>query len=280
MKAFRVDQTRQALTVFLRGIENRHWESHGGRWRARFRVKAPVESAPCAVATTPSRGGRFEGCGDDWDEKMRREMRVRHYSIRTEQTYLQWVRRFRQFTATVSPGELGEVEVRRFLEDLAIRRQVSASTQNQAFSALLFFFEQILGRSLGEMSDTVRAKRGRRLPVVLSQDEVKRLITAAEGTPGLMLRLLYGTGMRLMECLRLRVKDVDYARGQIHIRAAKGNKDRIVMAPVALRDDFERHFGRLRQLFESDRRLQIAGVWLPDALSVKFPRAGEEWGWQ
>jgi len=89
VKAFRVDQTRQALTVFLRGIENRHWESHGGRWRARFRVKAPVESAPCAVATTPSRGGRFEGCGDDWDEKMRREMRVRHYSIRTEQTYLQ-----------------------------------------------------------------------------------------------------------------------------------------------------------------------------------------------
>ena len=172
------------------------------------------------------------------------------------------------------------MEVRRFLEDLAIRRQVSASTQNQAFSALLFFFEQILGRSLGEMSDTVRAKRGRRLPAVLSQDEVKRLITAAEGTPGLMLRLLYGTGMRLMECLRLRVKDVDYARGQIHIRAAKGNKDRIVMAPVALRDDFERHFGRLRQLFESDRRLQIAGVWLPDALSVKFPRAGEEWGWQ
>jgi integron integrase len=282
-KPFRVDQTRQALTVFLRGIQHWHWQERDGRWRPAFRLKLRDESTTAAVASGP-RTGPPDAEGNvavdtDWETAMRRTLRVRHYGIRTEQTYLQWVRRFlAQFPDKRLP-ELDEVQVRVFLEDLAIRRQVAAATQNQAFSALLFFFEQVLGRSLGDFSDTVRAKRGRRLPVVLDRGEVKRLLDATQGTCGLMLRLIYGTGMRRLECLRLRIKDVDFARGQIHIRAGKGNKDRIVMLPGGVVPELRRHCDRLRQLHEADRAAGIAGVWLPDALSVKYPRAGQEWAW-
>lgn len=306
---FRVDQTRQALTVFLRGIENWRWEREDGRWRPRFRLKATL---PEAVSPGPGerqgqacghgeRGGSDGQAGtsarmaegemevmdegssggeEDWEGRLRRALRLRHYGLRTEETYLQWARRFRQHFRGRSLTALGEAQVRVFLEDLAISRQVSAATQNQAFSALLFFFENALGRKLGEIADSVRAKRGRRLPVVLDRAEVRRLLAAAEGTSGLMMGLLYGAGLRLMECLRLRVKDVDLARGQIHVRAGKGNKDRVVMVPRALVEDLGKHMARVREVHVSDRASGLGGVWLPGALEVKYPRAGEEWGWQ
>jgi integron integrase len=297
-KPFRVDQVKQALTVFIRGVENWRWVEHEGRTRPKFRLKAtvvltPEEAAEATRLSIASRRMRTSrpagstaqpaGAGtdpEDWEDRMKRMMRVRHYGLRTEETYLQWARRFRLSFANRAMGDLGELEVRKFLEDLAIARQVSASTQNQAFSALLFLFEEVLGRTLAEMSDTVRAKRGRRLPVVLDREEVRRLLAVGEGTTGLMIRLLYGTGMRLMECLRLRVKEVDLARRQILVRAGKGNKDRMLMLPEKLEPMMRQHLERVEQLFRHDREAGLGGVWMPGALLVKYPHAGEEWGWQ
>ena len=238
----------------------------------------PLEEACIeAQGTRSGTGGRDES---DWEDRMRRLLRVKHYGVRTEETYLGWARRFRDAFAGRAMAQLGEMEVRRFLEDLAIVRQVAASTQNQAFSALLFLFEEVLGRSLGEMSETVRAKRGRRLPVVLDKAEVQRLLAVGEGTTGLMMRLLYGTGMRLMECVRLRVKEVDLARRQILVRAGKGNKDRMLMVPESLIPQLKNHLARLEVLFGADRTGQVGGVWLPGALEVKYPTAGQEFAWQ
>jgi integron integrase len=275
-KAFRVDQTRQALTVFLRGVDHWHWIEEAGRWRPRFRLKTRDD----AQSSGPASPKIPLAVTVDWEDTMRRSLRLRHYGLRTEQTYLQWARRFRARFADRPVSGLGEMEVRMFLEELAIERQVSAATQNQAFSALLYFFEHAVGRALGPLGDTVRAKRGRRLPVVLDRTEARRLIAAAEGATALMLGLLYGAGLRLMECLRLRVKDVDLVRGQIHVRSGKGDKDRIVMVPTALVAGLQRHRERLRILHEADRAANLPGVWLPDALSVKYPDAGKEWGWQ
>lgn len=314
-KPHAVDEAKQALTVFVRGIEHWRWVEEDGKWKVAFRLKAsprravpgdavvepgPVSAAAPNTAMMRMRQRCVSGCartgqggeigtrtpagtkpvGDAWEDRMRRALRVKHYGIRTEDTYLQWARRFRRAFAAKAVDDLGEAEVRRFLEDLAITRQVAASTQNQAFSALLFLFEDVLGKPMGEFGETVRAKRGRRLPMVLDVDEVKRLLAAGEGTAGLMLRLIYGTGMRLMECLRLRVKDVDLERRQILIRAGKGNKDRVVMVPGACVPFLKTHIERLGQLHRSDRAAGVAGVWMPGALAVKYPKAGESWGWQ
>ena len=159
---------------------------------------------------------------------MRRTLRVRHYAIRTEEAYLHWIQRFLGFATEAGVGveAMGTAEVRRFLENRAVDRGVSASTQNQAFAALLFLFSHVLERPLGDMGGTVRARRPAQLPLVLAKEEVLRLLAAMEGTTGLMARLLYGTGLRILELLRLRVKDLDFARGQIMVRAGKGRKKR------------------------------------------------------
>jgi len=209
-------------------------------------------------------------------------MRMRHYSLRTEESYVQWIVRFFRWCEAGgiwSDGEADEGTVRRFLEHLAVERGVSASTQNQAFSALMFLYGEILGKPLGGV-DAVRAKRPTRLPVVLSQEEVRRLLQELDGTMGLIGRLLYGCGLRLMELLRLRVKDVDFDRHQIMVRQGKGAKDRVVMLPESVRKPLRDHLERVRRLFDSDREAGVAGVWLPDALAVKFPKAGKEWAWQ
>ncbi|MFT3871009.1 MAG: integron integrase [Nibricoccus sp.] len=213
-------------------------------------------------------------------DRLQRAVRVSHYSIRTERSYLELVRRFLLYTGPVSEKALGDVQVKRFLEHLALERLVAASTQNQAFSAILFFFKRVLGRDLGDMSGTLRAKRGRQLPVVLAKEEVGRLLAMSEGTTGLMLRLIYGTGLRLMECIRLRVKEIDFKRRMLLVRAGKGNKDRMVMLPEALAEILQQHFERLRILWEQDRAANVAGVWLPGALESKYPNAGKEFGWQ
>lgn len=280
-KPFRIDQTKQALTVFLRGIEGWRWEEHEGKLRPRFRVKAPVESTAVIASVESKRQRNDRGTDhESWAVEMRRALRVRHYQYRTEVTYMNWARRFAREFADVPSSDWDAFHVKRFLENLAIHRLVAASTQNQAFSALLFLFEEVLQRPLGELGDTVRAKRGRKLPVVLSVAEVKALLTVVEGTPGLMLRTIYGTGMRLMECLRLRVKDVDFDRRALYIRSGKGNKDRVVMLPGSIVAELERHVQRLQILHEHDRKADVAGVWLPNALSVKYPNAGKELAWQ
>jgi integron integrase len=215
-----------------------------------------------------------------WLEALRRSVRLNQYSIRTEQTYLEAVKRFLVFTGPGPAAELGEAQVKRYLEYLAVERNVSASTQNQAFSALLYFFKKVLGRELGDLSETARAKRGRKLPEVLSRGEVRKVLAFAEGTPGLMLRLIYGAGLRLMECIRLRVKEVDFERSVIFVRDGKGGKDRTVMLPESLREALRGQRERLEELWRQDREAELDGVWLPGAMEVKAPNLGKELGWQ
>lgn len=213
-------------------------------------------------------------------DQVRDKIRVKHYSIRTETQYLQWIRRFILFHGKRHPREMSAPEVEAFLSHLATVGNVSASTQNQALSALLFLYREVLDIDLPWMDTMVRAKKPRRLPVVLSRAEVARVLERMDGTYGLMARLLYGTGMRLMECARLRVKDVDFARREILIREGKGGKDRVTMLPEALVVPLKEHLGKRRRLYEDDLAKGMAGVYLPDALARKYPNSATEWGWQ
>lgn len=213
-------------------------------------------------------------------DQVRDKIRVKHYSIRTEMQYLQWVKRFILFHGKRHPRDMGAPEVETFLSHLATEGNVSASTQNQALSALLFLYREVLGSDLPWMDTMVRAKKPRRLPVVLSRVEVARVLERMEGTYGLMARLLYGTGMRLMECARLRVKDVDFARREILIREGKGGKDRVTMLPETLVVTLQEHLAKRRRLYEEDLVKGRAEVYLPDALAKKYPNAATEWGWQ
>ncbi len=213
-------------------------------------------------------------------ERMVAEIRRRKYSIRTEQAYESWVCRFILFCDNRDPAEVGAERIRAFLEDLAVRGNVSASTQSQALNALAFLYKQVLGRSLDELDEFVRAKRPKRLPVVLERSEVARLLRGIDGTQHLMAALLYGTGMRLMECVRLRVQDVDFSYHQIVVRDGKGQKDRVVPLPARLEEPLQAHLREVRALHEQDLAQGYGEVFLPDALARKWPNAPKEWIWQ
>jgi integron integrase len=284
---WRQTQTRQALEAFVRGIEHWHFErDEAGQLRPAFRLKSGQQPTGEPEALSSPRPEREQsaaaplGCGcPDWRQRLKAALRVRNYSLRTEESYREWAERFLRYHSAPEPESLGTTEVREFLEYLAVARTVSASTQNQALSALLFLYQMVLERPLGDLRETVRARRGTRLPVVLSREEVQRLWRGMEGTSGLIARLLYGTGLRLLEGLRLRVKDVDFERGLIVVREGKGDRDRAVMLPEALREPLQLHLERVRLLWESDRAAGLPGVWLPDALERKYPEAGKEWIW-
>ena len=213
-------------------------------------------------------------------DEVRRRLRLKHYSVATERVYLQWMRRFILANGKRHPREMGGMEVERFLSALATEGNVAASTQNQALSALLFLYREVLGVDLPWMENVVRAKRPRRVPTVLSPEEVRRLLAAMDGRPWLLASLLYGTGMRLMECLRLRVKDVDFARGEITVRDGKGGKDRHTMLPRSLTEPLQREVERARALHEQDLAAGFGATWLPHALARKYPRAERDFGWQ
>ncbi len=213
-------------------------------------------------------------------DRVRAALRTRHYSLRTEEAYVGWIRRFVVFHGKRHPDEMGEPEINAFLSSLATDGRVAASTQNQALSALLFLYRHVLERPVESLGDVVRAKRPERLPVVLTRDEVKAVLARLDGAPLLVATLLYGTGLRLMECLRLRVKDVDFALNQILVRDGKGMKDRLTMLPVALRQPLQRHLVAVKALHEADLRDGFGSVYLPDALARKYPAAGKWWGWQ
>ena len=213
-------------------------------------------------------------------EDVRRRLRVKHYSLRTEQAYTGWVRRFILANGKRHPRELGGAEVEGFLSRLASEGDVAAGTQNQALSALLFLYREVLGVDLPWMQTIVRAKRPRKMPTVLSREEVSRLLMVMDGMPWLLASLLYGTGMRLMECLRLRVKDVDFARSTIVVRDGKGAKDRHTVLPRSLVEPLQREIERTRLLHASDLAAGFGTVWLPHALARKYPQAPREFGWQ
>ena len=207
-------------------------------------------------------------------------LRTRHYSIRTEATYVDWVRRFILFHDKRHPQDMGAAEVEAFLTHLAVDRHVAASTQNQAKSAILYLYKQVLGVELPWLDDVVQAKTPRRLPVVLTAPEVRSLLLPMQGTTGLIAQLLYGTGMRLLESLRLRVKDVEFSRREIIIREGKGNKDRVTVLPENLIIPLEQHLKKVRALHEKDLEAGFGRVHLPHALAVKYPHADRSWAWQ
>lgn len=211
---------------------------------------------------------------------LREKVRIKHYSIRTETQYLQWAKRFILFHNKRHPRDMGGKEVEAFLSHLATEGNVSASTQNQALSALLFLYREVLNQQLPWMDDVVRAKKPQRLPVVLSQAEVRKVLNLMQGTHGLIAQVLYGTGMRIMECCRLRVQDVDFDRGEILIRNGKGAKDRVTILPMSLVDPLKAHLNRRKALFDEDAAKQMAEVYLPEALDKKYPNAASSWVWQ
>lgn len=208
------------------------------------------------------------------------EIRRRRYSIRTEQAYEMWACRFIAFHKKAAPAALGRDAVRGFLEYLAVRRNVAASTQNQALCALVFLYQHVLDQPLGDLGDFARAKRPKRLPVVLSQPEARRLIESLSGTARLMTGLLYGSGMRMMECLRLRVADIDFDYDQILVRNGKGEKDRVVPLPKRLVAPLREHLAKVKELYQQDLEKGWVDVYLPYALARKYPNAPREWIWQ
>ncbi len=214
-------------------------------------------------------------------EELRKRLRTRHYSYRTECSYVDWCRRFFDYLAeTDGPRpRVPAPSVRDFLTHLALHRRVSASTQNQAQCALVFLGREVLGLDVDGLGQAPRAKRGERLPVVLSVSETAALLDGMQGTARLMAALIYGGGLRVSECCQLRVKDLDFEQGLMFVRAGKGAKDRSTILPEACGDDLRTQIAAARGLHEADRRSGLAGVWMPDALARKYPRAGQEFGW-
>ncbi len=213
-------------------------------------------------------------------DQVRGKLRVKHYSIRTEEQYLHWIKRFILFHDKRHPRDMGGGEVEGFLTDLAVRGKVAASTQNQAKSAILFLYKQVLETELPWLDNVTRAKAPQRLPVVLTHKEVQAVLAKLSGTHWLVASLLYGAGMRLMEVIRLRVKDVEFARGEIIVREGKGFKDRVTMLPQSVAQPLKLHLAKVKALHDEDLSLGHGEVYLPFALAKKYPNAGREWGWQ
>lgn len=214
-------------------------------------------------------------------DALRGEIRSRHYSIRTEKAYVDWVRRFIAFHAYAHPEKIDATRsVKQYLEYLATAREVAASTQNQALNALVFFYAQALKKPFGAMGEFVRAKRPQRLPEVMTREEVEDLLAEMDGVTGLMAGVMYGGGLRIMECVRLRVKDIDFARHQIMVRDGKGQKDRVTMLPERFAASLREHLARVKAIHKEDRAKGIPGVYIWPALARKYPKAASEWRWQ
>ncbi len=213
-------------------------------------------------------------------DQVREKLRVKHYAIRTERAYLEWIKRFIRFHGLKHPASMGAQEVERFLSHLAVEGKVAASTQNQALSALVFLYREVLGEDLGWMDDLTRAKRPARLPVVLTQAETRALLARLDGRSWIMASLLYGAGLRLMECVRLRVKDVDFEMRQVTVRDGKGQKDRVTMLPQSVAEPLRVHLTKVKALHEEDLEAGFGEVYLPFALERKYRGAPREWGWQ
>ena len=229
----------------------------------------PTDPVPAKIPTEPTLLGR-----------LREEVRKRHYSDRTEDAYADWVARFMRFNGSRDPREMGKEEIERFLSHLAVDRDVAASTQNQAFSALLFLYRDVLGIRLDWLDGIVRAKRPKLLPVVLTRDEVTDVLKHMSGVNLIAAMLMYGAGLRLLECLTLRIKDIDFGYRQISVRQGKGNKDRVTVLPAAVEPRLKLHMEDIRVQFEKDLKEGNGYVKLPKALGRKYENAGSAWGWQ
>ncbi len=213
-------------------------------------------------------------------DQVRQVIRKKHYSYRTEQTYVAWIKRFILFHGKKHPKDMGEKEISTYISHLAVNRNVAASTQNQALNAIVFLYKQVLNRKLGDFGPMERAKRPKRLPSVLTRKEADLVLTVMSGKYALMAKLLYGCGLRLMECLRLRVKDIEFGSNQVIVRNGKGQKDRVTMLPEQLKKPLTEHLKGVRVIHEKDLKNGFGEVYLPFALSRKYPNAAKEWYWQ
>jgi len=213
------------------------------------------------------------------EEKMRNALRLRHRSLSTEKTYLIWLRSFRSFVGEKQPDQLGGRDLQDFLSHLAVEKKVSSSTQNQALNAIVFLYRYVLDKNIDQELSAVRAKQRRHLPVVLTIKEIHCIFNQLSGISKLMAMVIYGGGLRLQECLQMRIKDIDIEQNILIVRSGKGDKDRRTVLPEALKDDLIKHLSEIRSVYDQDRREGIAGVWLPGALEKKYPNAGKEWGW-
>jgi integron integrase len=213
-------------------------------------------------------------------DQMRGAMRARHYARRTEKAYCLWVERYVRFHKMRHPAEMGEREINAFLTHLAVDRKVSASTQNQALAGLLFLYRAVIGREVGDLTGVIRARKQKRLPVVLTREEVRALLEAMDGVCWLAASLMYGTGLRLTECLTMRVQDIDFARGQVVVRDGKGGRDRITMLPESLAEELRHQLKLSKRVHDRDLTEGWGRVILPDALERKYPNAAADWRWQ
>jgi len=213
-------------------------------------------------------------------DRVRRAIRARHYSSSTERAYIRWMRRFILFHQKRHPAEMAEPEINAFLTYLAVKMNVSASTQNQALSALLFLYRHVLSRDIGDLGNVIRARKPKRLPVVMTRGEVKAVLAHLQGDKWLMVSLMYGAGLRLMECLRLRVQDIDFAANQIIVRDGKGFKDRITVLAAVVKEPLLQHLERVREVHRRDLVERYGRVLMPYALARKYPNAATEWRWR
>ena len=213
-------------------------------------------------------------------DQVREVLRYHHYARRTEEAYVKWILAFIRFNGTRHPSELGKQEIEAFLSDMAINKNYAASTQNLAFNSIVFLYKQVLDLPIAEDLDPIRSKKTVRLPVVLSEREVAQVLSAMTGVRSLMARLMYGGGLRVMEVLRLRIQDIDFGNGYLMIRDGKGSKDRTTLLAPSIVDDLKLHLESVRTLFDQDVEQGVAGVYLPDNLAKKYPKAGVTWGWQ
>jgi integron integrase len=213
-------------------------------------------------------------------DKVRQRIRLKGYSIRTERSYAQWIKRFILFHNKRHPRDMGKMEIEAFLSDLAVNRNVAASTQNQAFNALLFLYNQVLEMKMPDGINAMRSKKPVRVPTVMTREETSRLISSMNGAKKLMAEIMYGCGLRVIECVRLRVKDVDFAMNQIVVRDGKGKKDRITVLPQRIRQSLQSHFSYVRRLHQKDLQDGYGRVYLPYALSRKYRNADKSWAWQ
>jgi len=243
--------------------------------------KAPLQTNENKAGEGQEWENSFSSGGNDLlFDRVRDLIRLKHYSIRTEKSYLSWIMRYILFHNKRDPKEIANPEIEAFLSHLAVDLKVSASTQNQAFNALLFLYKEVLKKELDNSIEAIRAKKPKRLPTVMTKDETMKVIAAIPADHQLMVRLIYGSGLRLMECLRLRVKDIDFENNQVVVRDAKGMKDRITVLPGSLRQSLREHLERVKLVHQNDLAKGYGRVYLPYALGRKYSNASLEWGWQ
>jgi integron integrase len=258
---WKVQQARDALRLFC------------------YYKRSAIASRPQPVPVLPPTSSPTCVTWGDLEETLVRLMRLRHRSYRTEKTYLSWTFRFRSFAAGKELRTLTQDDLKAFLSHLAVERRVSPATQKQAFNALLFLYRNVLSLEITDLETVVRSRVSQRLPLVLTQWEIRAVFARMAGTHQLMAQIIYGGGLRLSECLSLRIKDIDFSRSCLTIRSGKGDKDRQTVLAAITAAPLKAHLAKVRRLFDNDRRHELAGVWLPQALERKYPNAGKDWGW-